>query len=135
VEALLTEADKASQLHQAKIMFVLMPSQRSFEYPIRPRVEFERIEMIRNFSVLKNRPFVDLTKELEKAYIKVNVEQKNTANTWDRQQCLEVYHGLYLSEKEEPDPNSRHLNPTGNEVVAQIVKNRILRHFLVPPTW
>ena len=133
VEALLTEADKASQLQQAEMMFVFMPSQRSFEYPIHPRAEFERIEMIRNFSLLKKRTFIDLTKEFEKAYIKVSVAQKSTPNVWDRQQCLDVYHELYLSEKEEPDPNSRHLNPTGNEAAAEIVKETILGQFLQQP--
>jgi lysophospholipase L1-like esterase len=128
VEALLTEANKEAQLHQAEMMFVLMPSQRSFEYPVSSREELEHIELIRNFSLLKKRTFIDLTRELEKSYIKVNSTQA-LQKTWSLQQCIDIYHQFYLSEKEEPNPNSRHLNAAGNEVVAEIVKEAILAQF------
>jgi len=97
-----------------KIEFILMPNQQSFIKQEENIEELIKIEIIKQLAIFKNTPLLDLTKEFKKYELDENIN---------------IYNDFYLSEKEEPDVFSRHLNSKGNTLAAEKVQEYLVNKY------
>lgn len=133
VDHFLQIATQQTRAQGGEIVYIHMPSQRSFIYPVEQNEDYQRKQLIAQFTAFKQAEFFDLNQALTESLVTATQSRADLPiPSRFSNQCLDVAHALYFSNQEEPNTFARHLNPLGNAVIANLVTHVLLQKQLVP---